>query len=649
MTEKHYRIPRVTVEGRRILRDIGVQKTTLDTVVLRDNVTRSLADVLSQNSSIFIKSYGRATLSTASFRGTAPSHTQVTWNDMSINSPMLGMVDFSLIPSYLIDDADIYHGSSSLEVAGGGLGGAIALATAPTEDRGLNFKYVQGISSFGTYDEFFRATYSGRKWQGSTRLMYSDSENDFKYKNYEKPGHPTDRNKNGAFHDMHVLQEFYYTAGNGDRFNLAVWFMDSGRRLPMLKTDRREEADYYNHQKEQTLRAAAGWDRLRNSWKIYGRAGYTYTNLLYTFKGSRSANDMATLIDAPSYVHTLFGKAGADYMIGEKWLFTANASVHQHIVNTRDRAIMVNPGEMEPIGYKKNRADVSAFASVKYRPLKRLGLSFTLREELNGKVWAPIIPAGFAEYTLLRDKSLTLKTSLSRNYRYPTLNDRFYKPGGNPDLRPEKGVAWDAGAEYRFRRERISITAEATYYGSRIRDWILWIPSRSHWTPVNKKKVQSYGMELKGHLDADLGRGWRLHMDANYTISKSKNKSEPENSNDNSVGKQLVYIPEYSGAVTGKLTWKKWVLSYKYNYYSERFTSSDNDKGSITGRIFPYHMSDVSLERGIDTRWCRLGLKVAVNNIFDEEYESVLNRPMAGRNYGVFIEIVPKFRRKTDR
>ena len=103
--ERTIRTETVTVRAQRSLRDIGAQKTPLDTTVLRENITNSLADVLSQNSSIFIKSYGRGTLATASFRGTAPSHTQVTWNGMKMNSPMLGMVDFSLIPSYLIDDA----------------------------------------------------------------------------------------------------------------------------------------------------------------------------------------------------------------------------------------------------------------------------------------------------------------------------------------------------------------------------------------------------------------------------------------------------------------------------------------------------------------------------------------------------------------
>lgn len=657
----HVDIRAVTVEARRVLSDIGVQRTVLDSVVLRDDVTRTLADVLSQNSSIFIKSYGRATLSTASFRGTAPSHTQVTWNDMSINSPMLGMVDFSLIPSYLIDDADIYHGSSSVGVAGGGLGGAVALSTAPVQERGLGLKYIQGIGSFSTYDQFLRATYSGDRWQGATRVMYSDSDNDFKYRNYKKKVpvyddnggqtgefyYPRERNKNAGFSDLHVLQELYFNTGSGDRFNIAAWFLDSDRGMPMLNTDQKDDGDYRNSQKEQTLRAVAGWDHLRESWKVYARAGYTYNHMRYCSLSSVGNGEMASMINARSYVHTLFGKAGADYYIGEKWLFSGNVSIYQHFVNSIDKDIMVQD-KPEPMGYKKNRADMSFFASVRYRPVRRLGLSLSLREELNGETWAPIIPALFAEYSLLRASNLTVKASVSRNYRYPTLNDCFYKPGGNPDLLPEKGVSWDAGVEYAWRNEKISVNGEATYFGSEIRDWILWIPSfKGYWTPVNKQKVRSCGVELKARLSADLGRRWRIYVDANYTVSKSINKSDPVGPDDNSVGKQLVYIPEYSNAVTAKLSWRDWTFTYKYNYYSERYTASDNDQGFIVGRVYPYYMSDVALERSIDIRWCRLNLKVAVNNLFDEEYASVLARPMAGRNYGFFIEITPKLKKRT--
>ena len=101
----------LSVTAHRRLSDTGVQRTTLDTLVLHQNVALAMSDVLTRHSSLFIKSYGRATESTAEFRGTSPSHTQVLWNGLKINSPMLGTVDFSTIPAYFVDEANLLHGA----------------------------------------------------------------------------------------------------------------------------------------------------------------------------------------------------------------------------------------------------------------------------------------------------------------------------------------------------------------------------------------------------------------------------------------------------------------------------------------------------------------------------------------------------------
>ncbi|MBR1957484.1 MAG: hypothetical protein IKA28_00555 [Tidjanibacter sp.] len=49
----------VVVKAARSLREIGVQKTALSQQVLTDNIAASMAEVLAQNSTIFIKSSGQ--------------------------------------------------------------------------------------------------------------------------------------------------------------------------------------------------------------------------------------------------------------------------------------------------------------------------------------------------------------------------------------------------------------------------------------------------------------------------------------------------------------------------------------------------------------------------------------------------------------
>ena len=178
ITKRVLRIPEVTVVGKRPMKDIGVQRTRFDSIAMKENIALSMADVLTFNSSVFVKNYGRATLSTVAFRGTSPSHTQVTWNGMRINNPMLGMTDFSTIPSYFIDDASLLHGTSSVNETGGGLGGLVRLSTSPANHEGFGLQYVQGVGSFSTFDEFLRLTYGDKHWQSSTRVVYSSSPND---------------------------------------------------------------------------------------------------------------------------------------------------------------------------------------------------------------------------------------------------------------------------------------------------------------------------------------------------------------------------------------------------------------------------------------------------------------------------------------
>ncbi len=295
--QRSYKLGEVVVRAKRPMKEIGVTKTTFDSAMLKENIALSMADILAFNSSIFVKSYGRATLSTVAFRGTSPSHTQVTWNGMRINNPMLGMTDFSTIPSYFIDQASLLHGTSSVNETGGGLGGLVKLATEPDTPEGFNVQYIQGIGSFSTFDEFARLTYGSDKWHVSTRAVHSSSPNDYKYINHDKKVniydddhniigqyHPKERNRSGAFRDTHILQEIYYNTLKGDRLGLNAWYIDSNRELPMLTTDYGNEADFENRQREQTFRSVLSWDHTRTKWKAGLKGGYIHTWMAYDYR-----------------------------------------------------------------------------------------------------------------------------------------------------------------------------------------------------------------------------------------------------------------------------------------------------------------------------------------------------------------------------
>ena len=636
----------VSITAARRLSDTGVQKTTLDTAVLHQNVALSMADILTRHSSLFIKSYGRATESTAEFRGTSPSHTQVLWNGLKINSPMLGTVDFSTIPAYFVDEATLLHGASSLLLTGGGLGGAVDLRTSPLTETGPGFQYIQGYGSFDTYDQFLRLTYGTDRFSSSTRLVYSRSENDFPYTNYDKKVderdasgqiinsyHPVERNRSGYFRDFHALQDFHLTGVGGGTLAASVWYTRSRRGLPFLSVDYRDDTQFHNEQLLQGIRNALSWQRpCGEQWHIQTRGGYTYQDLAYDYSTTRAST--TTVITASrSYSQQALLQGRADFMPSEAWLLTADATVTWNHVRSHDRTPF-HIGD----NYDRCRMETALSLAAKYRPVPKLSLSAVLREESYSGDFVPPIPAVFAEYQLL--KGLILKASAARNYRYPTMDDLYFRPGGNPDLRPERGFTYDGGVEFTLRRPSFSLHGNLSAFDSYITDWILWTPNaKGFWQPSNLKRVHSYGLETNLTTELQLPADWHVTLTGNYAFTPSINKSQDLDEADTSYGKQLVYVPRHSANVTATARWRAWQLTYLWHTYSERYTTTSNEVSRITGRLRPYYMTDLTLERQFHWGSTSAAIKGAIYNLWDAEYVTVLSRPMAGRHFEIFLEI----------
>lgn len=643
----------VEVVSHRKLKDAGIEKTVLDTMILHDNISLSMADILSKNSTLFIKSYGRATEATAEFRGTSPSHTQVTWNGMKLNSPMFGTLDFSTIPAYFIDGANLYHGASSINITGGGLGGAVEMFSMPVRQEGFHAQYTQGIGSFHTYDQFLRLAYKKGRWTSSTRAVYSTSKNDFRYTNYDKKTdvyddagnytksyHPEETNKSGYFDDVHIMQEIGYNASRSDKLDLAVWYAYSKRGLPFLSVDYKDDSDFSNECKKNTLRSVLSWRHHKADWNLNLRGGYVYSDVAYDYFTTRTSTELSTGTNAQtdithsrSYTNTAFVQGTTDWNITPTLLLTGGASIYYNHVRSADHS-PYHIGENFNLG----RADGDINAQLRWRPIDRLTFSGVIREETHGTQWASPIPALFADYIIYKPLNLVVKASVARNYRYPSMDDMYFQPGGNPNLQPEKGTAIDGGIEMSVKKHSWMLKANITAFDSHITDWILWTPNaKGYWEPSNISKVHNYGIESMLSGELMLADQLKLSLSANYAWTPSKNLGERMNTADESYGKQLCYVPLHSANINGRLNWRTWTIGYQWTYYSERYTTTSNDVGYITGRLIPYYNSDVNIEKTFRFNRLELSLKGVINNLLSNEYATVLSHPLPRRNYEIYI------------
>lgn len=68
---------------------------------------------------------------------------------------------------------------------------------------------------------------------------------------------------------------------------------------------------------------------------------------------------------------------------------------------------------------------------------------------------------------------------------------------------------------------------------------------------------------------------------------------------------------------------------------------SSNDF-TFTGHPPDHYMSSVALEGSLPFKWLVLQLQLAMNHLFNEDYLSVLSRPMPGINFEFFVGVAVK-------
>lgn len=643
-TEPPVELREVTTTARRAA-DIGRGSITIDSAMLRESVAMSMADVLGFGSAVYVKNYGRATLSTISLRGTSASHTSVTWNGMRISSPMLGTTDFSMIPSYIIDRADIVAGAASASSGAGGLGGVVRLHSSSEKLReGFSGQYVQGIGSWRTFDEFLRLGYVRGPFSIGARVSAASSKNDFPYTNHDKKEnnyddnhqiissyHPRERNRSGAFADFNALLGASYNAGKSGRWGLDVWYLSSNRELPLLTTDYSASTVFDNRQREQTVRSVASWSRAGSLHTFMARGGYVHTWLAYDYWREMSAGNISVMSRARSRINSFYGSFDWRFNPNNKWYISATAETYHHSVESYDYATITTT----PEGFDASRLETSLTATARWRPIQRIGLAATLREDIMGRQASLPIASLHAEALIIKDIDLYAKASATHNYRFPTLNDLYVVPGGNANLRPEHGLSYDAMLDASIPVGRGKITANANWFDSHIRDWIMWLPSpRGFYVPRNARQVHAYGAETQVATELFLGHRWQIEASASYSYTASINRSGDKKSD----GKQLPYIPRHSGSASLRASWRDWSACMRLQAYSERFTMSSNE-ATLTGRLAPYAVCNLYIDRRLNLFGLDWMAKIAVNNLFNSDYQTVLSRPMPGINFEFFISL----------
>jgi len=627
-------IREVKVIGKQPIEEAGTMTTHIDTLVLQMLKTQTLSELLSSYTPVFIKSYGRGSAATASFRGTAPSHTQVYWNGMKVNSPMSGIVDFSLFPIYFIDDISLQHGGSSLQSGSGALGGSVLINNKPDWTDHFSVRYVQTIESFNTDKEYLNLGYGNGKLQFKTRVFSDISKNDFPYLNYGVLNmseglvtmHDTVQT-NARYHKSGLLQEVY-SRFNNHTISAKLWAYKSDRDLPQLMSyegDGRKET-----MNDQNLRAVLSWKVVKEKSKVEWLNGLNMSHLKYL----RSSNESNFVnFDIRNKENSFTNQLSYD------WNPKENLNFDWSINSSYSRVSSFNYVNNE--GYTKDQLAFSLLNSAHIQILHDWAVSFLLRSEWYDGHLIGFIPYFGTEYWLDKSHFNSLKMNLSRNYHQPSLNDLYWIPGGNPNLKPEDGFSGDLA--YAFKRIKGSSTfsGQVTGFASLIDNWIEWGPSLSgayYPEASNIHKVFARGTEIQASEQILTANAMQFNLRGNYSYTATSN-IDAVPSIDESRGKQLIYIPKHKANLFAEADFKSYYLKINVPFTGKRYSTSNNIESDFEQVLNPYWLVNLSMGKKLDWKHFQSEVSLNIENLTNQDYMAILWRPMPGRYYSLTVQI----------
>jgi len=581
----------------------GFRDQNIDSSVLRDYQLYDISSLLSENTPLFIKNYGPGAIATTSFRGTGANHTQLLWNDININSPMLGQADFSLIPAGFTDEIRILSGAASMVMGSGGLGGSVNFGTRPDWGNETNLLADAGAGSFGTYSGLIRLRAGTSRFQSVTRGYYNSSVNDFRYLNDGGFSAPVMERRSSAEVSMNELMQEFYFRGDRSVTSVNLWYSLSNRQLPSNMLVVQPEGS--EKQKDESFRALISHDRKAGRTSIGTSVAWVSDKLLYVNKPAS--------INSDNRNNTLFAKVGTETPIGKSSLLKVVLNNELNLINS--------------VNYSSDKQRNTSSVSVSDRTMigKNLGFSLLIRETVsNGKFIYPDFSTG-ADLKVSEKQDAYVRLSFSRNSKLPSMNDLYWNPGGNSSLKNEYSYSGELSLDMKKRfSEGMNLTPQLTLYASKISDMIQWVPGQySYWSPENISRVGTYGGEAGvafGYKANGFSLGFKLQYSCNMAHSN-------DNINGNS-SRQLIYVPENQFNSSLSLEYAGFNATFLTGYTGKRYTDTENTK------FLPsYLLNDVIAGFRIRPGANSFSFSLKANNIFNVRYEAIAWYPMPGRSF----------------
>ena len=575
----------------------------------------SVADLLERRSPVFLKRYGPSGLASLSLRGTSASQTAVLLDGHRFADPQLGQLDVALLPSILFERVEVASGPASALYGTDAVGGVVNLRT---QAGGRRFQLRTEAGAFGersvavlAQDEI--TTAAGTRVGALAAVEQAQDQGDYRYydpttPNFEAGTPGTWKRRIDADQERTSLLARLRAERGGASGSVGVWAGRAERGLVGLSA---QPARQWDRHLRLWADASAPLGRARLTLQgFHQRGGLRYESRAVTSDGTTRtwSGEARAALPLP----TAFPARGV-------WRLTTGAQLTHA---SADHAAFPDSIDARTPG-----AALFASADADYGRV-RLFPALRLDRTSGGDALSPSLGLNVQP---LAWNGFHLKARAARAFRAPTLNERFWPQGGDPELRPERGWTAEAGAALRIGPETARLDVEATVFQSALRDQIVWLQPLQ---AVNIGRVESMGYELSA--DATLGRPGRLRAELGglVTVQRARDRSNPDAS---SYGQPLLYVPDLQAKAYAALGIGPLRLDAGIQHAGRRTIAADG-----TRSLPPYAVLGAGARLRLPLpRGAGLTLGARLENLTDRAYQVVTNYPMPPRHLRFSLTLNP--------
>jgi vitamin B12 transporter len=273
----------------------------------------------------------------------------------------------------------------------------------------------------------------------------------------------------------------------------------------------------------------------------------------------------------------------------------------------------------------RDRFSLALFALNTFQLDPNFQLELGLRQNLTSEFGSYLNPTVGTSWKITPD--LTFRNSFAVLQRNPGLDqlyvfDTVHNWLANPNLVPEKGVAYTAGIDWRVSDQFL---AQLSYFGSNLSDRLGIIAGR--WENVGQVNTNGIEAALKLQITPEFSSF------LNYTYTDAKIGSSKTASQ---VGLQLATIPYSVGKLGVSYASNGWQANLFFNYYSGSRRAIFAASGISTTDFSPSYLSlDFNSKIPLASN---LALTINLENLTDRSYEKTNRIFQPGLTYRIGLQ-----------